>query len=132
MFKNEPQRLYALRVIRDTILRSVPGGSEYVELYYRYSSEIIDICNACPELKEKTLGMLERLIPRVILLSEGRRKNLSISMTRELLSLSEEYAKVGSPGLKSAVRKIKMELKSGNLSTLLIPVEMGMVEKSIK
>ena len=108
------------------------GGSDSIELFYRYSSEIIDVCNAYPELKEKTLGILKRLIPGLIFLSEGRRKNLSISMSRELLSLSEEYAKVGSPGLKLAVRKIKMELKSGNLSTLLRPAEMEMVEKSIK
>jgi hypothetical protein len=132
VFKNEPQKLDALRMMRDKMLSNSMGGSDFIELYYRYSSEIIDICNAYLELKEKTLEILKRLIPGVILLSEGRRKNLSTSMTRELLSLSEEYAKVGSPGLQLAVRKIKMELKSGNLSTLLRPAEMEMVEKSTK
>ena len=131
VFKNEPQKLDSLRMMRDKMLSSSMGGSDFIELYYRYSSEIIDICNAYPELKEKTLEILKRLIPRMILLTEGRRKNLTISMTRELLSLSEEYAKVGSPGLKSAVRKIKMELQNGNLSTLLRLAEMGVVEKSI-
>ena len=132
VFKNEPQKLDVLRMMRDKILSSSMGGSDFVELYYRYSSEIIDICHAYPELKEKTLEVLKCLIPGMILLTEGRRKNLSISMTRELLSLSEKYAKVGSPGLKSAVRKIKTELKNGNLSTLLRPAEIEMLEKSIK
>jgi hypothetical protein len=130
MFKNEPQRLYALRVIRDTILRSVPGGSEYVKLYYRYSSEIAEICDVHPEIKVRTFKALEQLMPGIILVSERGKKEFGSLMIRELLSLLEEYAKVGGPSLQLAVEKVKGKLKNGNLPTLLRCGEIEMIGKN--
>lgn len=132
VFKNEPQKLDALRMMRDNMLRSNLKGSHVIELYYRYSSELMDICNVCPELKERTIELLKDLITGLVLLSEGRKKILSASMTRKLISLSEDYAKAGSPGLKLAVGKIVGELKRGNLSTFLRPEEMETVKENIK
>ena len=131
LFENEPQKLNALRMIRDTILNRGLKETEYLKLYYRYSPEIIEICNAYPEIREKTLEILKKLILSVILLLEGEEKELGYSMTRELLPLLEEYAEVGSPGLRLAVKKIEGELKNDNLSDLLRISEREMVEKNI-
>lgn len=132
VFKNEPQKLDALRMLRDNMLGTNLKGSRVIELYYRYSSELMDICNACPDLKERTIELLKGLIPGLVLLSEGRKKNLSASMTRKLVSLSEEYSNAASTGLKLAVGKIVGELKRGNLSTFLRPEEMETVKENIK
>jgi len=131
VFRDEPERLHSLRTVRDAILNGDPGGTEYIALYYRYSSEIIDICNACLDIKEKTFEALKDLIPIIVLASEGRRKNLDSSITGELLSLLEKYAKGGSPGLRLAIKKIERGLKDGNLSSLLRFAEMEIAEKNI-
>lgn len=131
IFENEPQKLHTLRMIRDAVLRRDLGGTEYVALYYRYSSEITGIYNAYPGIKEKTHEVLERLIPRILLISAGEKKELGSSMTGTLLSLLEVYAEVASPGLRLAIKKTKEELKKDSLSNLLQFDKRKMVEASI-
>jgi len=131
VFENQPHKLHKLRIIRDTILSRDLGGSEYIKLYYRYSSEITEIYSSYPEIKKKTREVLQHLIPRIILASEGEKKGLGSSMTSELVYLLEEYAQVASPGLRLAVKKIKEELKDNSLSTLLRFGEIEMGEGNI-
>jgi hypothetical protein len=125
VFEKETQKLDALRMIRDTMLSRNFGGSEYVELYYRYSSEITEIYSFYPAIKEKTDEVLKHLVPSIIIMSEEER-GLDSSMTSALVYLMEEYAKVGSPGLRLAVRKIKKMLKNDSLSNL---IKFGRIKK---
>jgi len=119
IFENEPQKLHSLRMIRDAILSRELGGSEYIKLYYHYSSEIKEIYSSYPEIREKTREALTHLVPVLLLVSKGEKQGLSFWMTSELVFLLEEYAKVASPGLRLAVEKIKEELKADSLSNLL-------------
>lgn len=131
VFENEPQKLHTLRMIRDTMLNRDLRGSEYIELYYRYSPEIKEIYSSYPEIREKTHEVLKHLMPRIILVSKGEKKGLSFWMTSELVSLLKEYAKVASPGLRLVVEKIKKELKDGSLFNLLCFGEVKITEGSI-
>ena len=131
IFENEPQKLHTLRMIRDAMLRRDLGGSEYIKFYYRYSSEITKIYSAYSEIREKTREVLKHLIPMLILVSKGEKKGLSFWMTSELVFLLKEYAKVASPGLRLAIKRIKEELKDGSLSNLLRFGEIEITKESI-
>ncbi|KPJ57683.1 MAG: hypothetical protein AMJ42_04485 [Deltaproteobacteria bacterium DG_8] len=131
VFEDEPQRLHTLRKIRDAMLSRDLEASDYIELYYHYSSELREIYSSYPGVRRKTREILKYLIPRIILISEGDEKGLGFSMTGELLSLLEEYAQVASPGLRSVIKKIKEELKNGSLSNLLRFGETRTVEEGI-
>ncbi|MBW1824210.1 MAG: hypothetical protein JRI87_06555 [Deltaproteobacteria bacterium] len=119
VFKNKPQALDALRTIRDTVKSRSLRGSEYVELYYRYLSEISEIYGTYPEIREKTNEVLKNLLPRILLISRGEKRRLGSLMNGALLSLLDAYARVASHGLRLAVKKIKKELKNDSLSNLL-------------
>ena len=115
----KPHTLYALRMIRDTVLDGNVKGDEYIELYYLYSSEMLEIYITCPEIKEKTHEVLERVLPGILLTSEGGKRSLDYSLSGALVALLDTYAKVASPGLRLAIEKVNKDLEAYNLSNLL-------------
>ena len=117
--EEEPQTLDVLRMMRDAVLDGNLKGDEYIELYYLYSSEMLEIYIAYPEIKEKTHEVLERLLPGILLIAEGEKRSLDYSVNSALVSLLDAYAKVASPSLRLAIKKVKEELKGDNLSNLL-------------
>jgi hypothetical protein len=127
VFKNKPHALDALRTIRDTVRSRSLRGSEYVELYYRYLSEISEIYDTYPEMREETNEVLKNLLPRILLISRGEKRRVGSSMNGALLSLLDAYARVASHGLRLAVKKIKKELKHDSLSHLL---QFGNIKKA--
>jgi hypothetical protein len=131
VLENEPKSLYALRMIRDKILRRDVEGSEYVALYYRYSSEITDIYNSSPEIRDKTVEVLGALLSGIALLPAGMHMGGDSPLTGTLRSLLGAYAKVSSPALRVVLKKINNRLKINNLSDILHSGKMKNVSQYI-
>ena len=119
VFEHEPRKASSLQMVRDAILSSSEDGAEYIALYYRYSSELAEIYSAFPGIREETQEVLAQLMPGIALLQKGKQVELTTSMTRRLHCLLEEYARAGSPGLKEALKEIKIKLRNNNLSGML-------------
>ena len=72
IFENEPATLDLLRRFRDEVMSTTPEGRQWTVFYYRHADEIAGLLEKSPELRRQSRAALERLLPNIGLLMDGK------------------------------------------------------------
>ncbi len=113
--------LATLRRLRDEVLVASSMGSQYTELYYKHSSEVVKILLMDKRLRLRTAKVIQELMPGIrALLHEpgGHEVVLTRRLSREIDSLLEALANKAGPELRHVIKGIRDELRSWQGKTL--------------
>jgi len=119
--EDKPETLGALRRVRDRVVSRCPGGARYVELYYRYTPELVSIYTAHPGIRHATHEVLTQVLPEVCKIASGEVKEFDSVLANNLFSLLEQYANAACPASRLSMLKAIQQVKSTGLSTWLSP-----------
>ncbi len=92
VFDNDTATLDLLRRFRDGVLSKTPEGRRWTAFYYRHVDVIAGLLEKSPELRRQSRAEVERLLPYIGLLVEGKAVNLRRmrSEARELIDLFKQ------------------------------------------
>jgi len=119
--EDEPETLGALRRIRDRVMKRCPGGARHVELYYRYSPELVNIYNARADIRHATHEVLNQVLPEVLRLASGEIQEFNSTLANNLFSLLEQYANAACPASRLSMLRAIKQVKDTGLSSWLGP-----------
>jgi hypothetical protein len=115
VLSEEPQNINLIRKLRDEILLSIPEGTQYIQLFYENSPEIISIMERNPAIKEKAYNLLQTSFPYVLSRLLGNKVTIPSEAVNEIERLCDAMSREASPSLKEDIKKVKTDLKSGEL-----------------
>ncbi|MCK5513940.1 MAG: hypothetical protein KAJ00_05540 [Deltaproteobacteria bacterium] len=113
--ENSQDDLMSLRDFRDEVLLSNQKGKKYVELLYAHSVEIALLLLESPGLCSQTTEVMAKLQPGAKSLLDGKEMTISQELMDEIELLLEEFEAKASPGLRTAIRRVKQEIKKGDI-----------------
>jgi hypothetical protein len=113
--ENSHDDLMSLRDFRDEVLLSNQRGKKYVELLYAHSVEIALLLLESPGLSSQTAEVMAKLQPGLKSLVEGEGMTVSHELMDEIELLLEEFEAKASPGLRTAIERVKREIKKGDV-----------------
>jgi hypothetical protein len=108
-------QLDVLRNFRDRILTQTATGALYTELYYQYADEVISIISADNSLLSASERVLAKVMPVVEAALAGKKVTLADDLVDNVIGILDKINAKASIGLKIAIFKAKIDLKSGNL-----------------
>ena len=112
-----------LRELRDKLLAQNEDGRRYINLYYRYSWELLVIFFTDDELRVKSVGICRELLPTIKTLMVHQETVMSAEMAEKIRGLIGEVALHASPSFKAVLRNIQADVKKrGKLESLGIIV----------
>jgi hypothetical protein len=103
--------LDAMRAFRDSKLAKSKRGQRYSQLYYRLSSDAIRTMMLSPMLMLRSQEMIERYVPVVRDMAEGKDVTLTDGDLAEIESFLASFAAKGSPELKQSVEELRKDLR---------------------
>ncbi len=115
--KSGPETLRYARGFRDEVLARSDRGAEYTRLYYRFAEEVSAIFQANPVLLARAARLIDRHSADLrSLVDEG---GVSIAETDldEIDGLLADVAASGSPGLREAVARVRLDVRRPELTT---------------
>lgn len=116
MFGNDyTEEVQMLRNFRDERLLANRKGKIYVDLLYRNSIEIASLLLNDEDLRIHTTGVIDQLIAEIPLLLNGEQVAMSSQMIVIIENLLNEFEAKASPGVRRAVKKVKKEMRQGDL-----------------
>ena len=116
MFGNDyTEDVHLLRNFRDERLLANKKGKIYVDMLYRNSLEIASLLLKDEDLRIHTASVIEQLIPELALLLNGEKVVISSQMVFVIEDLLDEFGTKASPRVKRAVKKVKKEIKKGEI-----------------
>ena len=101
IFENEPETLDLLHRFRDKVLSTTPEGRRWSAFYYRNSDVIAGLLEHSPELQRQSRAALERLLPDIGLLVNGKEVDHR-AMRRHARQLIDLYKKDLSKNISGA------------------------------
>ncbi|MFC1591753.1 SBBP repeat-containing protein [Thermodesulfobacteriota bacterium] len=110
---DRPGDLARIRAFRDRKLAAGKPGAALIYLYYFYGSEITDLLNSHPGLRQATRNLIFELLPAI---NAGESPGLTGRQRRALAQYVELLSRNASPGLHNA---LKIGLKIINSSFTL-------------
>ena len=113
--ENEEEDISLLRSFRDEVLIPHQTANKYVELLYKNSEEIATLFLENPSLTADTGEVIHDLLPGIKNLLEGGVMRLSTKEISSIESLLIQFEKEASPRLKAAVRKVRRDIRKGNM-----------------
>jgi len=113
--KNDSENLHLLRGFRDNLLNQTSSGTEYVNLYYTHALEMSLFIMNDSAFKIRMEKILHLFIPILDSLMRKERPILTFEMKEEIELLLDALREKGSPFLKSAIKRIRSDLKKGEL-----------------
>ena len=112
-----------LRELRDKLLAQNEDGRRYINLYYRYSWELLVIFFTDDELRVKSVGLCRELLPTIKTLMVHQETVMSAETVEKIKELLGEVVLHASPSLKAVLRNIQADVKKrGKLESLGIIV----------
>ncbi|MCX5887156.1 MAG: SBBP repeat-containing protein [Proteobacteria bacterium] len=115
VLSEEPQNINLIRKLRDEILLSIPEGAQYIQLFYENSPEIISIMKQNPAIREKAYNLFQTSFPYVLSRLLGNKVTIPSEVVNEIERLCDAMSREASPSLKEDIKKVKTDLKSGEL-----------------
>ena len=98
------------RDFRDRNLSRTPRGQRYTELYYKFSSEAVQVMLLNPMLILRSREMITRYKPVLEALVKGEPVTLTEGDIDEIDSFLGSFASKGSPALKETIEGLRTEL----------------------
>ena len=102
IFENETETLDLLHQFRDKVLNTTPKGRLWTAFYYRNSGVIAGLLENSPELQRQSRASLERLLPDIGLLVNGKAVDHR-AMRRHARQLIELFKKEGALDMKTSL-----------------------------
>ena len=99
------------REFRDQKLARTPRGKRYTELYYKFSSEAVQITLLNPMLILRSREMIARYKPVLEAMVKGEAVTLTEGDLDEIDGFLNSFASKGSPALKETVEGLRAELR---------------------
>ncbi len=116
MFGNDyTEEIHLLRDFRDKRLISSKKGKTYVDMLYRNSFEIASLLLKDEGLRVHTASVIEQLLPELALLLNGEKVEMSSQMIFAIEDLLNEFGAKASPSVKRAVKRVRKEIKEGEV-----------------
>ncbi|MCI0488012.1 MAG: hypothetical protein L0229_15585 [Blastocatellia bacterium] len=103
--------LDAMRSFRDSRLARSKRGRQYSRLYYKFSSEAVRLMMFNPMMVLRSQEMIERYMPVIRDLAEGRSAILTEGDLDEIDTFMNDFAAGGSAELQQTVRSLKRDLR---------------------
>lgn len=108
--------LDVLRQFRDEVLSKSEKGRRFIEAYYKYRNELVDVFERNPGLEVFAIELLERTIE---LLQDGLYSEEELSddvIADDIQVLAEELDMiVEDPGLKNILNQVKQDVNNGTV-----------------
>jgi len=108
------EKLSLLRTFRDRVLADSEVGREYTFMLYNNSLEILLLLFQNPSLIEETRDVIDEILPGIHPLLNGGEMSFSKEHLADLELLLSSFETKASPKLKTAIRKVKKDLKERN------------------
>ena len=107
--------MFISRSFRDGVLDRTPMGSEYIDLYYANTDNMIGLMIKHPELAKTTAKIFKANQQLLVDLAEGKQAYLKKESRHQVLNLLKAYAKAAGKDseLGEAVKRIHKDLESG-------------------
>jgi M6 family metalloprotease-like protein len=112
---SEVTKLAVLREMRDTRMAGSCKGKSLIDLYYEHAEEISGILLADQGLQMITANVLGEIVEKAAALNDNGEVEINRELVGNILKIAEEISANGGPVLKRAVKKIKREIKKGDL-----------------
>ena len=103
VFDNDTAALDLLRRFRDGVLSKTPEGRRWTAFYYRQADVIADLLEKSPELRLQTRVAVERLLPNIGLLVDGKAVDHR-AMRRDARQLNDLFKRKSAMELKTSLR----------------------------
>ncbi|MCX5903562.1 MAG: Ig-like domain-containing protein [Proteobacteria bacterium] len=110
--------LDTLRQFRNRVLYKTPAGKEYAQLFYQHAVETISILRRNPAALQKSLEMLQVIVPEIRAALQGEKISLDQPILNALAQVLEEIGKDARPVLKKDIARVAGRLKSGKIGIL--------------
>jgi hypothetical protein len=111
--------LHAARRFRDEVLARTARGAEYTRLYYAHAGEITSILEANPWLLVRAARLLDRHTPAIQSIVDHGRAPFSDADLDEVDALVAAVAASGSPALRRAAARVRLDMRSEAVRTEL-------------
>lgn len=107
--------VHSLRNFRDKVLIPHKRSRAYVGMLYKNSAQIAALLLKNRELQVETAEIIEQLLPEITCLLEGEEAVISPRTVAAIEKLLDKYEVKAGPAVKPTVRKLKKELKKGEI-----------------
>lgn len=101
-----------LRRLRDEVLTKDEDGKHYINLYYRYSWELLIILFIDDELRVEAMEIFEGLLPSIKTLLIDDKVFVTVEMLEEIRELLGKVALHASPPLKTVLKRLQADIKN--------------------
>ena len=109
------EHLFLLRSFRDEVLADNEVGRDYIFMFYNNSLEILTLLLQNPSLTEETKEIIDGLLPGIQSILNGDEIVISKKQLTSIESLLTTFETKANPGLKSALKKMKRDMREGEL-----------------
>jgi hypothetical protein len=104
-----------LHAFRDQVLLRSTGGRHYVKLFYKHAPEAVTLMLRDPDLRARSLALMQRLLPDIQSVIEGNAIRLTPDETASIDSLLQAFASGATPGLRTDIDAVRRDLQQGTL-----------------
>ncbi len=112
---NDETKLEVLRETRDTRLARTALGQSLIDLYYKHAEEISDILLTDRDLQITAANVVNGIAEKALSLNNNEKVNIDRGLVESILEVAELINKNASPNLRIAIKKVKKEIKRGNI-----------------
>lgn len=113
-----PDRVSTLGVlhdVRDQVLSRTPAGRRLTRLFYEHAVESVGLMLRNPDLKTRSLALIEQLLPTMKELLAGRPVTLTTSDEAAIDSLLASFETGASPRFRADLEAVRQELRQGRV-----------------
>jgi hypothetical protein len=112
---NDEAKLAVLREMRDARMSGSCLGKSLIDLYYEQAEEVSEILSANENLKSMTANVVGEIAEKAAQLNNNGGVGIDLELVKGILELADEINVNASPELKKAIKKVKQEIKRGDL-----------------
>jgi len=109
------ETLSLLRRFRDEVLANSEMGKEYISMLYKNSLEMLILLFQNPSLIDETKEAIDELLPGIQSILSGGEMVISKKQLSRIESLLIRFETIATPRLKSAIKKMKRDIKEGEI-----------------
>ena len=107
--------VHSLRNFRDKVLIPHKRSRAYVGMLYKNSAQIAALLLKDKDLKVETAETIEQLLPEITCLLDGEEAVISPRTVAAIERLLDKYEVKAGPAVKLTIRKLKEEIKEGEI-----------------
>ena len=113
--ENDEAKLGVLREMRDSRMASSGLGASLIELYYEHADEISNVLLADEWLQIIAASVVGEIVEKSIALNNDEDVSMNQELIDGILEMADLINASASPSLKEAIKKVKKEIKRGDI-----------------